>query len=219
MAEVTKPKSISKSEFVKSLPKPRSWTRSRSPSAGRPRRPRRKEPGQKGPGVIAIPGLVKIKVATRSQTRPQGCQGPRPKYRDLPAKPASKKVRVLALKACAKWSEESIRLRLIGGGFCSAMDVPESNMACVTEPRAVQRGVFFCAHTRSTEDCTRDYSDPTAIMPGGSTMSPRGDILQRRTFLTRGAAVGWGCWVFPDLARSAPTNPPPLPSVPSELPT
>ena len=26
------------------------------------------------------------------------------------------------------------------------MDVPESNMACVTEPRAVQRGVFLRPH-------------------------------------------------------------------------
>ena len=58
--------------------------------------------GKKGPGVISLPGLCKIKVVNKP---PQAARKnvPNPfkpgEFRDIPAKPASRKVRVLPLKA------------------------------------------------------------------------------------------------------------------------
>ena len=58
-----------------------------------------KNVGKKGPGVIALPGLVKIKVVNKPATPARKNVMVLGQLRDLPAKPASKKVRVLPLKA------------------------------------------------------------------------------------------------------------------------
>jgi nucleoid DNA-binding protein len=58
--------------------------------------------GKKGPGVVAIPGLVKIVVVhKKAQPARKGVPNPfRPgELMDVAAKPASKKVKVQALKA------------------------------------------------------------------------------------------------------------------------
>jgi nucleoid DNA-binding protein len=58
-----------------------------------------KNVGKKGPGVIALPGLVKIKVVNKPATPARKGVMVLGQLRDIPAKPASKKVRVLPLKA------------------------------------------------------------------------------------------------------------------------
>jgi nucleoid DNA-binding protein len=57
--------------------------------------------GKKGPGTIAIPGLVKIMVRVKpAQPAKKGVMNPFTKeLQDRPAKPATKKVRVVPLKA------------------------------------------------------------------------------------------------------------------------
>lgn len=57
--------------------------------------------GAKGPGVFAIPGLVKIDKKKRpAQPAKKGVKNPfTGEIRDVPAKPASVKVRVRPLKA------------------------------------------------------------------------------------------------------------------------
>jgi nucleoid DNA-binding protein len=99
MADVVKPKSISKSEFVKSLSEAteldkKSVAKVLDALAALVE----KNLGKKGPGVIAIPGLVKIKVVHKKATPARKGVKVLGQIRDLPAKPASKKVRVLALK-------------------------------------------------------------------------------------------------------------------------
>jgi nucleoid DNA-binding protein len=58
-----------------------------------------KNVGKKGPGVISLPGLVKIKVVNKPAQPARKGVMVLGQLRDLPAKPASKKVRVLPLKA------------------------------------------------------------------------------------------------------------------------
>jgi hypothetical protein len=58
-----------------------------------------KNVGKKGPGVIALPGLVKIKVVNKPATPARKGVMVLGQLRDIAAKPASKKVRVLPLKA------------------------------------------------------------------------------------------------------------------------
>ena len=58
-----------------------------------------KNVGKKGPGVIALPGLVKIKVVNKPAQPARKGVMVLGQLRDLPARPASKKVRVLPLKA------------------------------------------------------------------------------------------------------------------------
>lgn len=61
----------------------------------------KKSLGNRGPGVFAIPGLVKIEVK-KVAAKPARKNVPNPfkpgEFRDIPAKPASKKVKVRALK-------------------------------------------------------------------------------------------------------------------------
>lgn len=95
-----KPKSISKSEILKSLSETTQLTKKQVVSVldaiaslvG-------KNIGKKGPGVIALPGLVKIKVVNKPAQPARKGVMVLGQLRDLPAKPASKKVRVLPLKA------------------------------------------------------------------------------------------------------------------------
>ncbi len=58
--------------------------------------------GKKGPGVISLPGLVKIKIVHKKAT-PARKNVPNPfkpgELRDVPAKPAKNVVKVQALKA------------------------------------------------------------------------------------------------------------------------
>ncbi|HBH50787.1 MAG TPA: DNA-binding protein [Planctomycetaceae bacterium] len=97
-----KPKSISKSEFLKSI--------SESTEVSKKDVVKvldavaelvAKNIGKKGPGVIQIPGLVKISIRVRpAQPAKKGVIDPfTKKLVDRPAKPASKKVRVVPLKA------------------------------------------------------------------------------------------------------------------------
>ena len=97
-----KPKSISKSEFLKSI--------SESTEVAKKDVVKvldavaelvAKNIGKKGPGVIQIPGLVKISIRVRpAQPAKKGVLDPfTKKLVDRPAKPASKKVRVVPLKA------------------------------------------------------------------------------------------------------------------------
>ncbi len=95
-----KPKSISKSEILKSLSDSTQLTKKQVVAvldavAGLVA----KNIGKKGPGVIALPGLVKIKVVNKPATPARKGVMVLGQLRDLPAKPASKKVRVLPLKA------------------------------------------------------------------------------------------------------------------------
>jgi nucleoid DNA-binding protein len=98
-----KAKSISKSEILKTLADASGLSKKQVASVleslaalvG-------KNLGKKGPGVISLPGLVKIKVVNRpAQPARKGVPNPfKPgELRDIPAKPASRKVKVLALKA------------------------------------------------------------------------------------------------------------------------
>jgi nucleoid DNA-binding protein len=61
-----------------------------------------KNVGKKGPGVISLPGLVKIKVVHKKAT-PARKNVPNPfkpgELRDIPAKPARRQIKVQALKA------------------------------------------------------------------------------------------------------------------------
>lgn len=99
MAEVTKPKSISKSEFVKSLAEATELDKKSVVKVLEALGALvEKNLGKKGPGVIAIPGLVKIKVVHKKAQPARKGVKVLGQIRDLPAKPASKKVRVLALK-------------------------------------------------------------------------------------------------------------------------
>jgi nucleoid DNA-binding protein len=103
MAAVAKAKSISKSEILKYLSDSTELSKKQITSVidalseliG-------KNVGKKGPGVIALPGLVKIKVIQKpAQPAKKGVPNPfRPgELMDVPAKPASRKVKVLPLKA------------------------------------------------------------------------------------------------------------------------
>lgn len=95
-----KPKSISKSEILKALADSTQLTKKQVVSVldavaalvG-------KNIGKKGPGVIALPGLVKIKVVNKPAQPARKGVMVLGQLRDLPAKPASRKVRVLPLKA------------------------------------------------------------------------------------------------------------------------
>ncbi|MCY2965276.1 MAG: HU family DNA-binding protein [Planctomycetota bacterium] len=101
-ADKAKPKLVTKSEFLKSI----------SESTGVAKKDVSavldavselvsKNIGKKGPGVIAIPGLVKIMVRVKpAQPAKKGVINPFTKeLQDRPAKPATKKVRVVPLKA------------------------------------------------------------------------------------------------------------------------
>lgn len=95
-----KPKSISKSEILKSLSETTELSKKQVVAvldavAGLVA----KNIGKKGPGVIALPGLVKIKVVNKPAQPARKGVMVLGQLRDLPAKPASKKVRVLPLKA------------------------------------------------------------------------------------------------------------------------
>lgn len=103
MAAVAKAKSISKSEILKTLSDSTGLSKKQVTSVidglaaliG-------KNIGKKGPGVISLPGLVKIKVVQKpAQPAKKGVPNPfRPgELMDVPAKPASRKVKVLPLKA------------------------------------------------------------------------------------------------------------------------
>lgn len=54
---------------------------------------------KKGPGVIALPGLVKIQVVQKKATPAKKGVMVLGQLRDIPAKPARKQVKVRALKA------------------------------------------------------------------------------------------------------------------------
>jgi len=98
-----KPKSISKSEILKTLADATQLSKKQVAGVldalgelvG-------KNIGKKGPGVISLPGLCKIKVVNKPP-QPARKNVPNPfkpgEFRDIPAKPASRKVRVLPLKA------------------------------------------------------------------------------------------------------------------------
>jgi nucleoid DNA-binding protein len=95
-----KAKSISKSDIIKTLVEETQLTKKQVISVldsltGLVS----KNVGKKGPGVIALPGLVKIKVVNKPATPARKGVMVLGQLRDLPAKPASKKVRVLPLKA------------------------------------------------------------------------------------------------------------------------
>ena len=99
MAETAKPKSISKSEFVKSLAESceldrKTVTRVLDELAGMIK----SNLGKKGPGVIAIPGLVKIKVVKKEAKPARKGVMVLGQLRDIPAKPASRVIKVQALK-------------------------------------------------------------------------------------------------------------------------
>jgi nucleoid DNA-binding protein len=95
-----KPRSISKSEILKTLAESTELSKKQIASVleaianlvG-------KNIGKKGPGVIALPGLVKIKVVNKPPQPARKGVMVLGQLRDLPAKPASRKVRVLPLKA------------------------------------------------------------------------------------------------------------------------
>ncbi|MFM8220193.1 MAG: HU family DNA-binding protein [Planctomycetaceae bacterium] len=97
-----KPKSISKTEFVRIITEETGVAKKDvglvlgavADLVG-------KHIGKKGPGVIAIPGLVKVSVRVRpAQPAKKGVMNPFTKQlEDRPAKPASRKVRVIPLKA------------------------------------------------------------------------------------------------------------------------
>lgn len=99
----TKPKSISKTEILKSLADSSQLTKKQvggvldalAALVG-------KNIGKKGPGVIALPGLVKIRVVHKPATAARkGVPNPfKPgELMDVPAKPARRQVKVQALKA------------------------------------------------------------------------------------------------------------------------
>lgn len=58
-----------------------------------------KSVSKKGSGIIAVPGLVKIKVVNKPAQPARKGVMVLGQLRDIPAKPASRKVRVVALKA------------------------------------------------------------------------------------------------------------------------
>ena len=95
-----KPRSISKSEILKLLFESTELSKKQVSSVldaiaalvG-------KNIGKKGPGVIALPGLVKIKVVNKPAQPARKGVMVLGQLRDLPAKPPSRKVRVLPLKA------------------------------------------------------------------------------------------------------------------------
>jgi len=95
-----KPRSISKSEILKTLSETTELSKKQVASvldaiAGLVG----KNINKKGPGVIALPGLVKIKVVNKPAQPARKGVMVLGQLRDLPAKPASRKVRVLPLKA------------------------------------------------------------------------------------------------------------------------
>jgi nucleoid DNA-binding protein len=55
--------------------------------------------GKKGPGVFAVPGLMKIKVVNKAAVKAQMWTNPFTKQQEMrKAKPASRRIKVLALK-------------------------------------------------------------------------------------------------------------------------
>ncbi|MGE5191762.1 MAG: HU family DNA-binding protein [Deltaproteobacteria bacterium] len=98
-----KPKSISKTEILKTLADSTQLSKKQvsgvlealASLVG-------KNIGKKGPGVIALPGLVKIRVVHKPAT-PARKGVPNPfkpgELMDVPAKPARRQVKVQALKA------------------------------------------------------------------------------------------------------------------------
>ena len=103
MAEATKVKAISKTEILKSLAEATNLSKKDvSNVLDELAKLVSKNVGKKGPGVLALPGLVKIKVVQKpAQPAKKGVPNPfRPgELMDVPAKPASRKVKVLPLKA------------------------------------------------------------------------------------------------------------------------
>ena len=97
-----KQRSMSKSEFLKSLSDTTGVTKKDVASVlaaladlvG-------KQIGKKGPGVVSIPGIVKIRVKNvPAQPARKGVKNPfTGELGDRPAKPASRKVKVVALKS------------------------------------------------------------------------------------------------------------------------
>lgn len=100
MAAVAKPKSISKSEILKVLSETSELSKKQVAGVLDALAALvSKNIGKKGPGVISLPGLVKIKVVNKPAQPARKGVMVLGQLRDLPAKPASKKVRVLPLKA------------------------------------------------------------------------------------------------------------------------
>ncbi|MFN0051070.1 MAG: HU family DNA-binding protein [Planctomycetales bacterium] len=100
MAAGAKAKSISKSEILKTLADSSGLSKKEVVSVLDALAALvAKNVGKKGPGVIALPGLVKIKVVNKPAQPARKGVMVLGQLRDLPAKPASRKVRVLPLKA------------------------------------------------------------------------------------------------------------------------
>src|SRR5262249_3686125 len=102
-----KPRSISKSEILKTLAESTELSKKQIASVleaianlvG-------KNIGKKGPGVIALPGLVKIKVVNKPPQPARKGVMVLGQLRDLPAKPASRKVRVMTVKGLKAMEKE-----------------------------------------------------------------------------------------------------------------
>ncbi|MSR56405.1 MAG: DNA-binding protein [Planctomycetaceae bacterium] len=100
MAAAAKPKSISKSEILKVLSETSELSKKQVISVLDALAALvSKNINKKGPGVISLPGLVKIKVVNKPAQPARKGVMVLGTLRDLPAKPASRKVRVLPLKA------------------------------------------------------------------------------------------------------------------------
>ena len=103
MAEQTKVKAMSKTEILKSLSETTTLSKKDVTAvldalAGLVS----KNIGKKGPGVFALPGLIKIKVVSKKATpAKKGVPNPfKPgELMDVPAKPARRQIKVQALKA------------------------------------------------------------------------------------------------------------------------
>jgi nucleoid DNA-binding protein len=98
-----KAKSISKSELLKSLSDATQLSKKQVSSVLEALSAViAKNVGKKGPGVLALPGLIKIKVINKpAQPARKGVPNPfKPgELMDVAAKPAMRKVKVLPLKA------------------------------------------------------------------------------------------------------------------------
>ena len=99
MAAVAKARSISKSEILKTVAETSGVSKKEVTAVLDALTALvSKNIGKKGPGVIALPGLVKIKVVNKPAQPARKGVMVLGQLRDLPAKPASKKVRALPLK-------------------------------------------------------------------------------------------------------------------------
>lgn len=103
MAETAKPKTMSKTEILKTLSEATELTKKDiSNVLDELAKLVAKSVGKKGPGVFALPGLVKIKIVQKkAQPAKKGVKNPfKPgELMDVPAKPARRLVKVQALKA------------------------------------------------------------------------------------------------------------------------